>query len=177
MTWITRERVKVDRVACPWLIRKNVEMEAEFLFVPKDQVQEIAQREGAIPFDVEGMELPGLLRAARAEWSALTWLCWSVGLDRVALPAALSPPPDFGKACGMSVERLWRCEDKVITGGLRALSQKVPGFSWEGIAVDELPPLLAEIATDDYRELRALFFWLCDAGVQSLWQDNLRGNA
>ncbi|HYU30921.1 MAG TPA: chromate resistance protein ChrB domain-containing protein [Thermoanaerobaculia bacterium] len=57
MKWITRERVKVDRVACPWLIRKFVDPEAELLFVPRDQVQEIAEREGATLFDVEGVEL------------------------------------------------------------------------------------------------------------------------
>jgi hypothetical protein len=57
MKWITRERVKVDRVACPWLIRKLVDPEAEFLFVPREQVLEIAAQEGAIPFDVEGVEL------------------------------------------------------------------------------------------------------------------------
>lgn len=57
MKWITRERVKVDRVACPWLIRKFVDPEAELLFVPKEQVMELASREGAIPFDVEGVEL------------------------------------------------------------------------------------------------------------------------
>jgi hypothetical protein len=57
MKWITRERVKVDRVACPWLIRKFVDKDAEFLFVPRDQVMEIAAREGATPFDVEGVEL------------------------------------------------------------------------------------------------------------------------
>lgn len=51
MKWITRERVKVDRVACPWLIRKFVDKDAEFLFVPRDQVVEIAAREGATPFD------------------------------------------------------------------------------------------------------------------------------
>ncbi len=57
MKWITRERVKVDRVACPWLIKKFIDPEAEFLFVPADQVDEIAKREGAIPYDVEGVEL------------------------------------------------------------------------------------------------------------------------
>ncbi len=57
MKWITRERAKVDRVACPWLIRKYVDSEAEFLFVPADKVLEVAEREGAIPFDVEGVEL------------------------------------------------------------------------------------------------------------------------
>jgi len=57
MKWITRERVKVDRVACPWLIRKFVDPEAEFLFVDRDRVLEIAETEGATPFDVEGVEL------------------------------------------------------------------------------------------------------------------------
>jgi len=57
MKWITRERVKVDRVACPWLIEKFVDPEAEFLFVPPDEVMEAAQREGAIPFDVPDVEL------------------------------------------------------------------------------------------------------------------------
>jgi hypothetical protein len=57
MKWITRERVKVDRVACPWLIRKFVDSEAEFMFVPANRVLEIAEREAAIPYDVLGVEL------------------------------------------------------------------------------------------------------------------------
>lgn len=52
MKWITRERVKVDRVACPWLIRKFIDPQAEFFFVPADQVMERARALGAIPFDV-----------------------------------------------------------------------------------------------------------------------------
>ena len=57
MKWITRENVHVDRVACPWLIRRFVDPQAEFLFVPADQVMEIAAREQATPFDVRGVEL------------------------------------------------------------------------------------------------------------------------
>lgn len=57
MKWITRERVKVDRVACPWLIRKFVDREAEFIFVAADRVRSEAERLGATPFDVEGVEL------------------------------------------------------------------------------------------------------------------------
>jgi len=57
MRWITRERVKVDRVACPWLIKKFVDAEAQFLFVPADRVLETAQAEGAIPYDVPNVEL------------------------------------------------------------------------------------------------------------------------
>ena len=56
MKWITREKVKVDRVACPWLIRKFIDPTAEFLFVPEDKVMEAAKRESAIPYDVKGVE-------------------------------------------------------------------------------------------------------------------------
>lgn len=57
MKWITRERVKVDRVACPWLIRKFIDKDAEFYFVPADKVLEEASRLDAIPFDAPGVEL------------------------------------------------------------------------------------------------------------------------
>ena len=54
MKWITREHVKVDRVACPWLIRQFIDPEAEFLFFPAVDVATVAEREGATPFDVGG---------------------------------------------------------------------------------------------------------------------------
>ena len=57
MKWITRERVKVDRVACPWLIKKFVDPDAEFHFVTADKVMSEAQRLEAIPFDVPAVEL------------------------------------------------------------------------------------------------------------------------
>jgi hypothetical protein len=56
MKWVTRERVKVDRVACPWLIRKFIDPQAEFLFVPAEKVTDAASRHAAIPFDVPGVE-------------------------------------------------------------------------------------------------------------------------
>jgi len=57
MKWITRSHVHVDRVACPWLITRFIDSDAEFLFVPKSKVLEIAEKEGAIPFDSPGAEL------------------------------------------------------------------------------------------------------------------------
>src|SRR5215813_14849423 len=57
MKWITRERVKVDRVAYPWLIKKFIDPEAAFLFVPVDTVMAVAERENAIPYDVKDVEL------------------------------------------------------------------------------------------------------------------------
>jgi hypothetical protein len=57
MLWITRSHVHVDRVACPWLITRFVDSEAEFLFVPKNQIEQVAKETGAIPFDAPGVEL------------------------------------------------------------------------------------------------------------------------
>lgn len=57
MKWVTRENIHVDRVACPWLIKRFVDPEAEFLFVPPERVQETADKEKAIPFDSQGVEL------------------------------------------------------------------------------------------------------------------------
>ncbi len=57
MKWVTREDAKVDRIACPWLIRRFVDRDAEFLYVPADQVSTVARREGAIAYDVPGVEL------------------------------------------------------------------------------------------------------------------------
>ncbi len=56
MKWVTRERVKVDRVACPWLIKRFIDPQAEFLFVPADKVMEVARKEEAIPYDVPNVE-------------------------------------------------------------------------------------------------------------------------
>ena len=54
MKWVTRENVKVDRVACPWLIERFIDPEAELLFVPAEEVLEVAEREGAISYDAQG---------------------------------------------------------------------------------------------------------------------------
>ncbi len=57
MKWLTRSHVHVDRVACPWLISRFVDSQAEFLFVPKTQIDQVAAETGAIPFDAPGVEL------------------------------------------------------------------------------------------------------------------------
>ena len=91
MQWITRSHIHVDRVACPWLITRFIDSEAEFLFVPGNQIEKIVKEMGAIPFDAPGVELghgsdgrcsfesiilkyglkdPGLLRLAKIVHSA-----------------------------------------------------------------------------------------------------------
>jgi hypothetical protein len=57
MKWITRQYVHVDRTACPWLIKKFIDPEAEFIFVPVEKIEEIATKEKAIPYDAPGVEL------------------------------------------------------------------------------------------------------------------------
>lgn len=57
MKWVTREHAHVDRIACPWLIKRFVDEDAEFLFVPPDRVFDVAKEQGAIPFDVKDAEL------------------------------------------------------------------------------------------------------------------------
>ncbi len=57
MKWVTRSHVHVDRVACPWLITRFVDSDAEFIFAPTSRISEIIQSQGAIPFDAPGVEL------------------------------------------------------------------------------------------------------------------------
>jgi len=57
MKWVTRERPKIDRIACPWLIQRFIDREAEFLYVPAADVLRIAQATGATPYDIPGVEM------------------------------------------------------------------------------------------------------------------------
>ncbi len=57
MKWVTRQRPKVDRIACPWLIKRFVDPDAEFLYVPNDEVLAVAAREHATPYDIPNAEL------------------------------------------------------------------------------------------------------------------------
>lgn len=57
MKWVTRERPKIDRIACPWLVARFIDKEPEFLYVPPSEVLSTAKKTGAIPYDVPGVEL------------------------------------------------------------------------------------------------------------------------
>ena len=56
MKWVTRERPKIDRIACPWLIERFIEKQPEFLYVPADKVLATAKETGAIPYDIPGVK-------------------------------------------------------------------------------------------------------------------------
>ena len=57
MKWVTREHPKIDRIACPWLVTRFIDPQAEFLYIPAVRVMQVAAEQGAIPFDVPGVEL------------------------------------------------------------------------------------------------------------------------
>lgn len=57
MKWVTRERPKIDRIACPWLIQRFIDREAAFLYVPAANVMRVAQETGATPYDIPGVEM------------------------------------------------------------------------------------------------------------------------
>src|SRR3990172_11892229 len=57
MKWVTRERPKIDRVACPWLIARFIDKAPEFLYVPAENVLQVARETGAIPYDIPGVEM------------------------------------------------------------------------------------------------------------------------
>jgi hypothetical protein len=86
--WITRENVKVDRVACPWLIRRFIDPDAQFLFVPESQLLEVAARENAVPFDAPKLAAVTLNhRGNRCSFEAIIedYHLSAPGLTRLAL--------------------------------------------------------------------------------------------
>jgi hypothetical protein len=123
--------------------------------------------------DVDGWDIPRLMRMARDEWACLTWLCWACGQTKVSLPIKVAPPKEFGQAAGMSQQRLWRSRDLRLMGPRPVDS---PSFTWEGMSIEELPQPLAHIAEGQYEDMQALFLWLSDKAVRSPWQDDLRGS-
>lgn len=87
MRWITRERAKVDRIACPWLISRFIDPVPEFIYVPAEQVLAEANTRGAIPYDVEGVELGhrGPLCSFDALMDRYGMMGKDAALDRLAL--------------------------------------------------------------------------------------------
>jgi hypothetical protein len=80
MKWITRERPKTDRIACPWLIRRFIDPEAEFIYVPKEQVLVTAERTGGHSFDAPGAEYTHTTTSDGGEWCTFETLIEAYGL-------------------------------------------------------------------------------------------------
>jgi hypothetical protein len=84
MKWVTRKNANVDRIACPWLIKRFVDKDAEFLFVPTEEVAAVAKREGAIPYDVQGAELGHVDGRCSFESIIVKYKLTDPGLQRLA---------------------------------------------------------------------------------------------
>ena len=85
MKWVTRKNANVDRVACPWLISRFVDPDAEFLYVAADEVMAVAEREGATPYDVKGVELGHVDGRCSFESIMVKYDLNEPGLKRLAL--------------------------------------------------------------------------------------------
>jgi hypothetical protein len=85
MKWVTRKNASVDRIACPWLIKRFIDADAEFLYVPAPEVTAVAEREGAIPYDVGGVELGHVDGRCSFESIIHKYELKDAALDRLAL--------------------------------------------------------------------------------------------
>ena len=125
MKWVTRARPKIDRVACPWLIARHIDRDAEFLFVEPERVMAVAAETGATPFDVPGVELShegplcsfdALLRRYRLDDSALSELATIVrGADTARLD--LSPQCAGLLAISLGLSRLFADDHEQLAHG------------------------------------------------------------
>ena len=88
MKWITRAKARVDRIACPWLVKRFIDPEAEFMYVPAAEVTSIAERDGAIPYDVGGVELGHVDGRCSFESIILKYGLHDPALDRLAQTSA-----------------------------------------------------------------------------------------
>ncbi len=84
MKWVTRKNASVDRIACPWLIKRFIDPEADFLYVPAAEVTAVAEREGALPYDVGGVELGHVDGRCSFESIILKYGLKDPALDRLA---------------------------------------------------------------------------------------------
>jgi hypothetical protein len=130
MKWVTRERAKVDRIACPWLIKKFVDPSAEFLFVPPERVKEVAQKEGAVPFDALGVELTHY---------------WDEGGERVSFDAII-------RKYGLQDQALLELA-KIVRGA----DAKIPDAPPESAGLEAAALGFRSLAKDDFENMRLQF--------------------
>ncbi len=110
MKWVTRKNAKVDRIACPWLIKRFIDRDADFLYVPAQDVAVVAEKEGAVPYDVEGVELGHVDGRCSFESILLKYGLRDAALDRLAM---IVHGADVGSDVGITPE----------AAGLRAIAE------------------------------------------------------
>ncbi len=122
----------------------------------------------------DGDGIGDLMRRARAEWASLCWLCYSAGLDEVALPVEARSPQNFGQAITTAFTRHHRLQDQIRTLGVRSRALGATDFEWEGLSIASLGSTLLKQAHDEYLEMRAMLYFVADETCRSPWQDDLR---
>ena len=118
-------------------------------FTAKDDDGEDREIEIDEDLNVEGFDIPRLMRVARAEWCALTWLCWGCGLNKIGMPIKVQGPADYGQAAGMAQQRLWRARDLRVMGPREVeylvnnseSSAMLFGEDFEGVIREAMPSL------------------------------------
>jgi hypothetical protein len=143
MKWVTRERPKIDRIACPWLIARFIDGQPEFLYVPSDQVRKVAGETGAIPYDVPDVELSHLgeqcsfdafLRKYALEEPELQELATIVrGADTGRLD--LSPQAPGLLALSLGLSALFRDDQEMLRHGMVMYDAL---YAWLKAARDEI---------------------------------------
>jgi hypothetical protein len=130
MKWVTREHAKVDRMACPWLIKRFVDQGAEFRFVPADRVMEVARELGATPFDHPDAELTHFTEGGRQY----------VSFDAIIRRHALNDPALLELA-------------RIVRGA----DAKIPDTPPESAGLEAAAIGFREIAEDDFQNMRMQF--------------------
>lgn len=130
MKWVTREKAKVDRIACPWLIKKFVDKSPEFLFVPPEMIQQVVKETGAIPFDARDVELTHY-RESGAE---------RVSFDSIIKKYKLTDPALLELA-------------KIVRGA----DAKIPDAPPESAGLEAIAHGFRNLAKDDFDNMRLQF--------------------
>jgi hypothetical protein len=157
MKWITRERPKIDRVACPWLISRFIDAEAEFLFAPAGEVMRLAAEVGATPYNVPGVALTHAWERCSFDAFIATYrLSSNQALDRLAAIVrgadtdrlGLTPQSAGLYAISLGLSRLYSDDQQLLRQGLVVYDAL---YAWCGSAQDEkhgwlqhLPPMPAD---------------------------------
>jgi hypothetical protein len=111
-------------------------------------------------------EVPALLRAARNDWAALTWLCWATGLGEVALPEAPGNRPELAPAAAWNAQRLARCRERMKGEGAAAFH-----VEWEGMDLESMHAVLLPVAEAEWQEVQAVLAWLTQPDAPGLWAE------
>jgi hypothetical protein len=126
MKWITRERPKIDRIACPWLIQRFIDRDAEFLYVPAADVARLAVKEGATPYDVPGVELSHVGELCSFDAFLLKYSLTAPALQQLALIVRgadtsclqLTPQSAGLYSISLGLSRLYQDDHEMLRHGL-----------------------------------------------------------